>query len=200
LTEIQQSRYDQLLRRVCDLKGPGSKVNDALTELFPMIDVENVPGELLMLAGTRICMGGGTLAGVAAQAITAQLFNPVDSGKLITVTRVYAAWLGSTTVRWGTTVVSLATPIGTERFRDTRLIVPAAPSGEIHQLSRVPLATGINQARLANNDTFELNDPNGVAVLAPGTGFEIGNATLDLDIHYGFNWRERVAEPSELNL
>lgn len=200
MTEIQQSRYDQLLRRVCDLKGPGSKVNDALTELFPMIDVERVPGELLILSGTRICMGGGFLAGVAAQAITAQLFNPADSGKLITVTRVYASWLGTTTVRWGTTLTTLATPIGTERFRDTRLIVPTAPSGEIHQLSRVALATGINQSRNPNNENFILDDQNGVAVLAPGTGFEIGNGVLDLDMHYGFNWRERVAEPSELNL
>jgi len=57
VTELQQNRYDQLLRRVGDLKGPGSKVNDVLQELFPTIDVENVPGELLFLMGTHIGLG-----------------------------------------------------------------------------------------------------------------------------------------------
>ena len=39
MSQLQQSRYDQLLRRVGDLKGPGSKVNDVLHELFPMFDL-----------------------------------------------------------------------------------------------------------------------------------------------------------------
>ncbi len=45
--ELQQNRYDQLIRRVGGIIGPGSKVVEALGELFPVIDVENVPGELL---------------------------------------------------------------------------------------------------------------------------------------------------------
>jgi len=201
-SEIQQNRYDMLIRRVGGLIGPGSKVSEVISELFPMFDVENMPGELLRLAGTRLCMGGGTLAAVAAQAGTAVLENPANSGVLATIERVDFGAGGNLTLRWGVQAGFRATAvaIGTEDFRDTRDVAPNFPVCNVRQINEVALANGTNQTRLLNNAHWINEAPNGVAVLAPGTSFEIGSGNNNVGIFYGFTWRERVAEQSELNL
>ena len=199
--EVQQTRWDRIIRRVSGSIGPGSRVSETISELFPMVDVERVPGELLMLGGTAICNGGGTIAAIAGQAPIAQLFNPVGSGNLITLTGVRVTFGGTnSTVRWGTTLVAVGTIIATQVFRDTRRILPALPIGQVRQNSQVAFATATNQLTLSANTIFHIEDPNGVAVLTPGTGFEIGNDALTDRIRYSFYWRERPAEESELSL
>jgi len=201
-SEIQQNRYDQLIRRVGGLIGPGSKVSEVISELFPVFDVENMPGELLRLAGTRLCIGGGFLAGVAAQASTAVLENPAGSGMLLTLERVDLASDSISTVRWGVQngFRATAVAIGTEDFRDVREFAPDQPTANVRQISEVALANGTNQTRILASTAWILDPPNGVCVLPPGTSFEIGLGTNDVSIFYGFSWRERVAEQSELNL
>jgi len=199
MSTLQQSRYDRLMRRVGDLKGPGSKVNDVLEELFPTLDVENVPGELLWLMGTRLCHGGGTVAGVALQHSRAQLFNPPGSAKLMTITSVHFAHESTGIVRWGAAPTPLGVEAGTEVFRDTRELPPTAPTGQIQIISTVSLGTGTNQSRLLADTDFLLEDQNGIAVLSPATGWEISTAVPESDINFGILWRERIAEPSELN-
>ncbi len=200
MTELQQSRYDGLMRRVGDLKGPGSKVNDVLEELFPTIDVENVPGELLLLMGTRICWGGGALSAVAAEAGKYQLFNPAGSGKLVTITGVHFSAAAAVAARWGLNTVSFGAAVGTQTFRDGRNLTSGSPSALVRQLSIAALASGQNLTRILADTDFYLRDPNGVAVLSPGTGFEIGSSVVNVTTTGTFSWRERVAEPSELNL
>jgi len=201
-SEIQQNRYDMLIRRVGGLIGPGSKVSEVLAELFPMFDVENMPGELLRLAGTRICLGGGTLAAVAAQAATAVLENPAGSGVLAILERVDVASQQDITLRWGVQNGFRATAvgIGTEDFRDTRDVAPAFPVCNVRQISEAPLPNGTNQTRLRANQPWIIEAPDSICVLAPGTSFEIGSGSVNTSFFYGFSWRERVAEQSELNL
>ena len=86
MTELQQNRYDRLLRRVGGLIGAKSMVNDALGELFPMLEVENVPGELLALLGTQLGWCSASLGPSVGNFNHHQLFNPADSGVVITVT------------------------------------------------------------------------------------------------------------------
>lgn len=198
--EVQQTRWDRIIRRVSGSIGPGSRVSETLSELFPMIDVERVPGELLLLGGTAISHGGGTLTAIAAEAPTAQLFNPVGSNHLVTITGVYVAFLSTGVVRWGTTSTQRGTVIGTETFRDMRSVSPAQPVGQVSQDSDAALADATNQTRLVANVNLKISDPNGVAVLAPGTGFEIGSNILTNTIWFSFYWRERPAEQSELSL
>jgi len=198
--EVQQTRWDRILRRVAGSIGPGSRVSETLSELFPVIDVERVPGELLLLGGTQISNGGGQLAAIAGESPTAQLFNPADSNVLVTITGVYVAFTILGTVRWGTTAVQRGTVISTQVVRDTRVAAPTLPVAQVSQESAVALATGTNQTRILANVNLKLEDPNGVAVLAPGTGFEIGNVTVASTIVYSFYWRERPAEQSELSL
>jgi len=198
MTEIQQHRYDALVRRVGDLKGAGAKVSEILTELFPTIDVENVPGELLRLMSTFMGHGGGTITAAVAENATAQLFNPAGSGKLVTLTGVHFATDADGGVRWGVSNQVRGTAISTQIFRDTRDLAPHLPIAVVRQESAVALASGTNQTRTLTDDDLFLTDANGVAVLAPGTGFEIGTARTNTTINYSFYWRERLAEPSEL--
>ena len=198
--EIQQNRYDQILRRVAGIIGPGSKVSQVITELFPMINVEDLPAELLLLGGTQICFGGGFIAADVAEGPTGQLFNPAGSNALITVTSVFLATNQTTIIGWGVVPVERGARISTETFRDTRNAVPNRPVGQIRQDSAVAFADGTNQIRQLTNDSFTLHDPNGICVLAPGTGFEIGARSVNTQFNFSIFWRERPALPSELNL
>jgi len=200
--EIQQTRYDQLLRRVAGIIGPGSKVGELITDLLPIFDVENMPGELQLLAGTRLCLGGGTLAAAGGVSPTAVLENPADSGILATIERVDSGSSSNRTVRWGVQngFRATAVAIGTEDFRDVRLFSPDQPTCNVRQIAEAPLANGTNQARAAAQTTFTLQSENSICVLPPGTSFEIGVTGNNIDIFYGFLWRERVAEQSELNV
>jgi len=200
VTEIQQNRWDQLVRRAANIVGGGSQVNDTLNELFPVLDVENVPAELLVLGGVSICQGGGVVLSGATEGTYAQLFNPVGSSVLITITSVRAAFTATTTARWGTAEPERGVPQDTELFRDTRRLLPNQPAGTVNEESEVALATATNQTRILANEQLIITDPNDVAVLAPGTGFEIGSSTGAMTMTYQFYWRERVAEPSELSL
>jgi len=196
VSEVQQTRWDRIIRRVSGSVGTRSHVSETLSELFPMLDVENVPGELLLLGGTRLADGGGTIVG--ADSPKCQLFNPADSGHLVTVTSVVMSTTTEDTLRWGTSNFELAAGIGTETFRDTRLQIPQQPIGGIRQEAAVALAPGTNQCRISANDPFQLSDPNGVEVLAPGTSLVFGLALAGNTLFYSFSWREREALSSEL--
>ena len=198
--EVQQTRWDRIIRRVSGSIGPGSRVGETLSELFPVLDVERVPGELLRLGGTFISFGGGSITSVAGQVPTAQLFNPADSGNLVTITSVRFSCGADTVVRWGISLAALGTAIGTERFRDTRDLVPQQPIAQVRQQSAVAFANAINQSQVLAGVDFKIQGPDTVMVLAPGTGFEIGSNQLVSTIFYGFEWRERAAEESELSL
>jgi len=197
VTELQQNRYDQLLRRVGDLKGPGSKVNDVLQELFPTLDVENVPGELLLLMGTRIGWAGTSTSPTAGKRPAIQLFNPLGSGQLVTVSSVIVGASGTSDFFWGTTTIALATNTGIPKLRDTRN--EGGPRG-VSELRTSPdavaLASGV--MRLLGATVHTLGDGNSFCVLSPGTGITFVGQ-IDANIKINFNYRERVAEPSELS-
>ncbi len=202
MTQIQQGRYDALLRRVADLKGPGSKVNDVLEELFPIFDVEHLPGELYILAQTDLCFGGGFVAGAGGMAARGQLFNPAGSGKVLTITELGYSSNVTSIARWGRRDVPQTSSLGTQLFRDTRKAATGVlnlPVGQIRSDITVALANATGQALVLANRPFVLKDSNSVAVLGPGTGFEIGSGSNDIQLFFYFNWRERVAEPSETN-
>lgn len=197
--EIQQTRYDRLLRRVAGIIGPGSKVSEVLTELFPTIDVENVPSELLLLMGTRGAFGGGTITSPGGQSPKMGLFNPAESNTIITLTDVvFATASGTHTIRWGLNVNELATQIQTQVFTDTRNPLTNLPVGRVSTESEAALANATGQTRLLANTPFSLGGKNDLTNLRPGIGFEIGIAAVATTIHVTFYWRERPMETSEL--
>jgi len=200
MSEIQQGRYDAILRRVADLKGAGSKVNDALAELFPVIDLERVPAELLLLGGTRICVSAQATNADVGSTNRHQIFNPIDSGVIGTVTQVlFSSDTSPATYRLGTTIIQLPIGVGTQTFRDRRHETGNRPTIAGFRDQTVALTDANWQMRVTTNTTFSLTDSNDLAVLPPGSGFEIGTEEINKALRSVFVWRERTAEPSELN-
>jgi len=197
--ELQQTRYDRTIRRVGGIIGPGSKVAEALGELFPTIDIERIPGELLALGGTGLAQGSSILTGAAGERPAIMLFNPVDSGKLVTVTTVYVSSNTGQIIRWNINTTPLAVTVVGAQFRDGRLGIGTIPAGVILEESKVATTVTRGQARILSGDTFDIHDENSVAVLSPGSGMEVGGATVATTLNVSFAWRERPAEQSELN-
>ena len=199
MTTLQQSRYDQLLRRVADLKGPGSKVNDVLTELFPVIDVESAPMELDVLSGTRPAMGTGNAgAGGVGFFSTVLLMNPVRSGVIARVENIRVA-SGSILVNLGLTQnVSAANE--TEAFIDGRVF----PSGTVLKLgstsNNLAVGPGAYILQLDGDSIARWEPRRGICVLSPGTALSMSGVVADQFITVNLQWTERQAQPSELNL
>jgi len=199
MTELQQNRYDQLLRRVGDLKGPGSKVNDALTELFPMFDVENVPAELLLLMGTRLCLGGESLSAPGVTLFNqAMLRNPVGSGALITLLEIQVSSTVAQRYVWGPTLNTFANAEPTA-FVDGR-VFGQGTVGQVLTEALLVVGPEFGTVRVQGNTPLKLAVPRGLAVLSPGTAFAISTTSADTALHLTFTWIERTAQPSELNL
>ncbi len=196
--ELQQNRYDQLIRRVGGIIGPGSKVSEALGELFPVIDIERVPGELLALGGTFLCVGSLEAPSGVAEFATVQLFNPVGSGKLITISSVLAAPGLQSGFRWALVTVALPTTVAGQRFRDGRFVGTERPAGQIRSDVTAAATTRDGQSFNPSNDPMFLNDVNGVAILPPGIGFNIQQTSANVNMRVTFFWRERVALEAEL--
>ena len=199
-SELQQTRYDQLIRRVGGIIGPGSKVSEALSELFPVVDVERVPGELLLLGGTQLCVGAATLTSAVGEVPRIQVFNPVASGKLVSVSTVVVGQGITVSIRFASTNTALTTGTGTEVFRDRRLAGTSRPSAQIRTDSTVAFTDAHGLLRAPANVPVYLNDGNTVAVLPPGSGFEVGTTQTNSLLLVTFFWRERVALESELLL
>jgi len=197
--EVQQTRYDRIIRRVTGSIGPGSRVSESISELFPMVDVERVPGELLLLGGTQICMGRVSISALAANFSLAMLRNPGLSENIITITQV--RFFTSTAQSMGLGPTLNTFPVsGNQAVRDTR----RGPAGETvgQVLEDRALVTGVDffRARANGTDDTVIEDPNGVAVLVPGTAFSVSCRTVNTNLIIGFLWRERPAEQSELSL
>jgi len=198
-TELQQNRYDQLVRRSSGIIGPESKVGEVIPELFPTIDLEDPPAELQILGGTRICFGGSTLVAVGGMAGRYQLFNPANSGHVITLTEFVFSASASIVVRYGVVNIVIATA-GTQRFADTRPDFTGLPVGQVNQLSSVAQAPATGQFRILASTPGRMSDRKGLFVLGPGTGLEVGSNSNSVITNCTFHWRERPALSSELNL
>lgn len=199
MSEIQQNRYDQLLRRVADLKGPGSKVNDALGELFPMLDVENVPAELLLLSGSRLCMGTALLgAGGAGNFGTILLRNSGGSGVIARLLEVNVVGASGSLVLGPTQNSDVA--LGGEAFADTRVF--GEGTALKIQGSNTNLVFGANfwTPTGAPDAKYNWRPPAAISVITPGNAFSVGNATSNESLRVNFLWIERQGQPSELNL
>jgi len=196
--EVQQTRWDRLIRRVSGSIGPGSRVSETISELFPVLDVERAPGELLFLSGTQLAFGSGIFNAVAAEIPKIQLFNPVDSGNLITVTTVVFSTDVVTDVRATLSATPETTNLGGAIWRDSRVGVARLAVGQVRGSSA---AGGIAQSllfRMLGDESQHLHDENGIVVLSPGTGFTFAPNATNVRFIVSFLWRERPAQESEL--
>lgn len=187
------------MRRVADLKGPGSKVNDVLTELFPVLDVERAPAELALLSGARICMGSAFVgAGGAGNFTTLFLRNNGDSG---VIARLFYLSVGAPdgNILLGPSLNS-APVVGATANADGR-VFGEGPTLQL-QGNNNNLVVGATFLTLITgaNAFVQFEPPVAVSVITPGTAFSVGAATANVGVRLNVMWVERPAQPSELNL
>jgi len=174
-------------------------VTETLSELFPVIETENLPAELLFLGGWLTGMGTAIQTETVGQTSRVQVFNPAGSGKIAVLTDVHILSVEAAAIRIDWQVNSTPFPaIFTGTVRDAHAGVPQGTA-----LATGTLATGNTVAAgtftIADSTTFHFHVDNGIAVLAPGSGVEFGTNLDNRELHATFFWRERVALPSELS-
>jgi len=196
--EVQQTRWDRIVRRVTGSVGPGSRVSETISELMPVMDIERVPGELLILGGTQIVMGSSRAAAVALTFPYVTVLNPVDSGNILMISSVQLFSDANQLLALFITE-NVAPVAGTQTIRDGRRSLAAQPIGQARVDNNL-VAGGIRGGlRLEAGTPFFWHDPNGLAVLSPGTQFQISGSIVNTSLEAGWLWRERPAEESELS-
>lgn len=162
-----------------------------------MFDVENVPPELLLLMGSKLCVGGETLGAIAANFRIGMLHNPPGSGALLTITEIRCSSTASQRYVWGPTLNVFST-IEPTAFTDLR-VFGQGTIGQILSTTSLAIGPTFGHARALAQTDMVVKVPRGIGVLSPGTSFTISNTVVNTDFTYTFSWLERIAQPSELN-
>jgi len=197
--ELQTARYDNLLRRAGGLLGPGSKVTETLSELFPVFETENLPAELLFLGGWLTGMNTAVQAATVGETSRVQVFNPLGSGKIAVLTDVFLTnpnGTNATIIDWQINETSFTVTTGITRDTHAGFSVGTALATGVAATGNTPAAGRFHITGL-NTEHFFME--NGIAVLAPGSGVEFGTLADNEPLTATFIWRERIALPSELS-
>lgn len=198
MSQLQQTRYDQLLRRAGDLKGPGSKVSEVLSEVFPTFDVENLTPEMLGLAGWRPAWQSTERPVQAVQNSASQLQNPAGSGMLVVVTQIAMRIDSASFVQIEIDTTTFGTPVA-GLFRDSRFGTPRSTAATVASADNIAVGGGLRWRLEPDSPSMKtIRDDNGLVTLAPGTNLSIGTITNNRLLTVNYFWRERIAEPSEL--
>ena len=196
--EVQQTRWDRLVRRVSGSIGPGSRVSETISELFPMLNVATLNSELVFLSGWFLGLGTTNVPSVAGEISLAQLFNPAGSGKVVVPTHIMLSATDAQRIEFLLATVPLANAVGNEIQRDSRTGVIAPVVGQIRNLNQPLGIAAIGQFRILPLETFTMQDNNGLFVLAPGTGLTFATVSVAQTLTINFMWRERSVLPDEL--
>ena len=195
---IQTGTFDNLIRRLYSIKGGGSELSETLGDVFPILDLENLPSELLLLRGWVLSMGRiQNTAGVGALNAH-QLFNPPGSGMIMVLTSLRMSSSATSVVTYGPAFTALATSSVAGARRDTRA-GSIKPTNGLLQEEDDGTGSAFGIMQISPNLFHELTDPNGLAVLIPGSAFRITDNITNQTLRTAWMWRERVAEPSELS-
>jgi len=201
MADLQQTRWDKLIRRVGNIVGVGAIVTETLQEVFPIIDLENVPSELLVLAGWNMALRGTDITAGAAQVTASQLFNPANSGMVMAITSIILSVSITDAIGYRLDSVQLASSNGFGQYRDARAGAPTGQAALGNTRIETPKAiTPIAEVLVAANTPYTFHDPNGIAVLMPGNGFTLGTQINNNRFIVGYWWRERRLEAAEIGL
>lgn len=208
MSELQVSRWTDLLRRLCGLAGePGPSLPEVEDSLTPVMVMEGERPEHQYLKGERLCFANVVNQSPAVgRWVVGQLLNPVDSGVLI-IPDAVNLWTnggdsGQCFLSAPGPIVALANNMG-PRFRDTRLQSPVTPT---QPTGRATFATDVNLAALPFPYIvyYRFNQVSAVShllapvVLRPGDALSIAPFAVDVPgVAITFAWRERTIEQSE---
>ncbi|KKL93046.1 hypothetical protein LCGC14_1878630 [marine sediment metagenome] len=199
--EVQQTRWDRIIRRVSGSIGPGSRVSETLSELFPVIDVERVPAELLLLGGTKMATGRSIEVQVASNFQHSMLRNPGGSNTIITITSLSIFSSTAQAFALGPTLNTLLNlNLANTSFTDTRLDLATKPVGEVRDEPLLVVGVNTYELRGTAGESIFYQPPEAVAVLGPGTAYNVSCTVANTLLLCSWTWRERPAEASELSL
>jgi len=174
-------------------------VNDALAELFPMIDVETLKAELQLLSGTRLGFGATSQAAAAAVLAHSQLFNPVDSNMIVVLERVDLSTPTGQLIEYALATSPLSGGASNRAVRDTREGILQLMVGQVRDVTQAGGLPSFGLISVLSDQNEAIEDKRGVFVLAPGTGITFATTLVNTTFRVSYMWRERVAEPAELN-
>jgi len=165
--------------------------------------------ELAFLKREEMFVGQVLTAGpTAAQASFVQLLNPVNSQRLIKVTDIFVLTAAASNVQTAlTTTVRGASGGGGLIPVDTRWNTPIIPAAALAARdpatpnytsgTSVAFGTDVLLGTFASPGTW-IRLPHPVVVLAPGTGLEINDQTINQAMSAFFAGRSRIARPEEI--
>ena len=184
-----------------NLVGEGAIVTGVLPDVFPVVDVENLATDNWALSGWRTAMGGGSVGAAAGQRPHVQILNPGGSGNIAVVEMVMVSTNSSDLLEFNIHDAVLTTPATSPRWRDRRFPTLNFPVTQVRQQSIVgtPIVSPMAQ-NVLSGQPWIWQPPQGILVLAPGTGFAISRLTVATALRAVFFWRERPADPAELNI
>jgi len=194
---LQTARLENFIRRWGSIKGGGSVLSETLGDVFPILDLENLTPENQLTAGWFL-FGGNTFAtgGVGDQA-GCQIANLAGSGNLVVIDKLLLFSQTSQPLTMGSSN-ALFSASAAPRNRDLRtrnLLNGMAQMG----ISTNAITEFFGDITVVANITRELEVPNGIAVLPPGTQFSVATTNAATFLKVGFYGRARLAEPSELS-
>lgn len=195
-TPLQITRYDRLVRRAMNLVGEGAIVTGVLPDVFPIIDLEQLPPELRAIGGWRLGFAGQSFTAAAAEFPTLIVANPTDSGILTVVTTAIVSSTVADRINWRViSTVGTGALVNQFRPRDTRSA--ANLTTQLRQVSGVaPVPLG-STSRLGAADPLHILNGDSF-VLFPQSQFEVGGLTAQGTILVAFAVMERQFEQSEL--
>jgi len=196
--DLQQARYDQLVRRVGGLYGGGSKVTEVLPEMFPVLELENTTPELIALSGWRTAWQSTERPAPVGMTSSSQLSNPAGSNVIAVVTQIICS--GDVAFVFGAEIqtVSLGGVEVRGLFRDSRFGVPRNTALTVQSVDGGVVGGGLRLQVPAADQVF-LKDDNGIVVLTPGARLSVGALNDGVRLTVNYFWRERAALDSEIN-
>lgn len=200
INQIQGGRWDKFLRRLFPIKDR-SIAPILASELVGQVVVQEWSTEMYKLRGDNLAVAMGAIGPIALEFSHIKIRNPQLSGNLVIVERLMITTGANLTVVAAFEGIEIAgfTPIATS-FRDSRsnsatlvgnTVAVVSTNTDLAQLG----GTAVARWQVLSTDSKESAFP---LVLGPGSGMIIRAATVNIGLRVTLFWRERVAEPSEL--
>ncbi len=200
--QIGEGRFSAMLARLFRVQGGNAAAPTLAPEVMPVIEVNPIDPTVKYLVGIRRCTYSHTLAAAGAGTFaTYEVNNPLNSGMLVTIKRV---WVFAASPSWRAYVSRMGTglpTVATPAFADTRWYGPTittetpqarvqaqatgAGPADVRVIGLVPPAVGV----------YDID-----VVLDPGSWFGMNAQTANVAGTLGIQWEERKLAPDEQKL
>ena len=195
---LQTARLDNFIRRWGSIKGGGSVLSETLGDVFPVLDLENLPAELRLMAGISMVAGSGSATGGVGDLAGLQLINPVGTGVILVLTKFHVRNSTAQAVSCGLTDTLFTATIN-NRNLDSREEQNFNGAARIGGSTNAAAQLGDFLVETRANIDRDVDVPQGIAVITPGHAFQLTASATNEVMRATFWSYLRLAEASELN-